>query len=105
VIDWDRVAELRDEVGLQAFGEVVELYFLEVEEVLGRLRDAPRRSALESDLHFVKSSAITLGFSRLGQICQSGERMAARAEFDGIDIAAVLAAYDASKAEFLARLG
>jgi hypothetical protein len=30
MIDWDRVQELRDEIGAEAFGEVVELFLEEV---------------------------------------------------------------------------
>jgi HPt (histidine-containing phosphotransfer) domain-containing protein len=105
VIEWERVAELREEVGEDDFAEVVDLFLDEVEGVLERLRDTPSRETLESDLHFVKGSALTLGFADLGQVCQSGERLAAQAQYDAIDIDAVLASYAASKTEFIARLG
>ena len=105
MISWDRVAELREEVGEDDFAEVVEMFLDEVEGVLNRLRDAAVPATLEGDLHFVKGSALTLGFRQLSQVCRIGERQAAEARFDAIDLPGVLATYDASKAEFIARLG
>jgi HPt (histidine-containing phosphotransfer) domain-containing protein len=104
VIAWDRVDELREEVGEEAFSEVVEMFLDEVEGVLTRLRGGPRAESLEGDLHFIKSSALTLGFARLSEICQAGERCARAAEWDKVDLGAVLAAYEASKAEFMGGL-
>ena len=37
MIEWDRVAELRDEVGAEDFAEVVELFLDEVEATLARI--------------------------------------------------------------------
>jgi HPt (histidine-containing phosphotransfer) domain-containing protein len=100
VIDWERVAELREEVGEEDFAEVVDLFLDEVESALDRLkRTAP--PALEGELHFVKGSAMTLGFQDLAEICRLGERSAAEARFDAIDIPAVLNVYAQSKAEFM----
>jgi HPt (histidine-containing phosphotransfer) domain-containing protein len=101
VIAWDRVAELREEVGEQDFAEVVDLFLDEVEDTLSRLRGGAQIATLESDLHFVKGSALTLGFAQLGAVCEAGERDAAAARFDKVDIGAVLATYEASKAEFM----
>ena len=49
---------------------------------MARLREAPRRRALESDLHFLKGSALNLGLRQAWPLCQSGERRAARAHID-----------------------
>ena len=51
MIDWERIIVLRDEVGAEDFGEVVELFLDEVEEVISRLRATPDMSTLEEDLH------------------------------------------------------
>jgi HPt (histidine-containing phosphotransfer) domain-containing protein len=104
VIHWDRVTELREEVGEDDFAEVVELFLDEVEGVLFRLRETPSRETLESDLHFVKGSAMTLGFDDLSNLCQNGERLAAQAQFDAIDLGEVLSTYEASKTEFISQL-
>lgn len=103
MIDWDRVAELRDEVGPEDFGEVVELFLEEVEAVLARLRNDPRPATFEEDFHFLKGSALNLGFAEFGALCFSGEKAAAEGHAAAVDVAAALASYDASKAAFLAR--
>lgn len=101
MIEWDRVAELREEVGEEEFPDVVELFLEEVEAVLGRLGDHPSAAAMENDLHFVKGSAMTLGFVELSRLCQAGERRAA-SDPGSVDVAGVLASYRASKTAFIA---
>ncbi len=101
MIDWDRVAQLRDEVGAEDFAEVVELFLEEVEEVTGRLAKAPDPSRFEDDLHFLKGSALNLGFERFGVLCQDGERRAKRGEAETIEIAPILECYAASRSVFL----
>ena len=103
MIDWERIAELRDEIGDEDFGEVVELFLDEVEESLTRLRTAPDVTTLEEDLHFLKGSALNLGFAEFGAICFAGEKAAAAGAADSIDVSAVIDAYDASKTEFMSR--
>lgn len=104
MIAWARVAELREEVGEEDFAEVVDLFLEEVEGVLMRLQGEPVVATLESDLHFVKGSALTLGFQKLSDVCHQGERHAHAAQYDAVDIQAVLETYAASKAEFTARI-
>lgn len=100
MIDWNKVNELRDEVGAEDFGEVVELFLSEVEERLSQLGE-PGRS-LEHDLHFLKGSAMNLGFSEFSKICAAGETAAAQGNDDDIQVPQVRATYRASRAEFLA---
>jgi histidine phosphotransfer protein HptB len=99
MIDWTRVDELRNEIGQEEFLEVVELFLCEVEEVIGRLRTRPDPSRYAEDLHFLKGSALNLGFDAFGALCQEGER--AVASGGSVDIAATLRLYEASKIEFL----
>ncbi len=96
MIDWERVNELRDEVGTEDFKEVVELFLEEVEEVIERLRSGPDPSRLEEDFHFLKGSALNLGFAALGDICQQGEKRP-----DSVNLSDVFETYGASKKEFL----
>lgn len=100
MISWDRVNELRSEVGDEDFLEVVELFLEEVEEVMDRLRRTPDPSTYEHELHFLKGSAMNLGFKTLGDICQKGEKFAAKNDMSAIDLSAVLSAYELSKVEF-----
>lgn len=105
MIDWERVEELRDEVGAADFGEVVELFLEEVEEVLARLRVAPEPARLEEDLHFLKGSALNLGFATFSDLCQAGEKAAANGHAAQVDLAEILGAYEHSKPEFLVWAG
>ncbi len=102
MIDWDRVRELKDEIGEEDFAEVAEMFIAEVEEVIHRLKAAPDPACFEADLHFIKSSALNLGFSDLSALCQAGERRAASGDAGSVDLAPVLACYAASRAAFVA---
>jgi HPt (histidine-containing phosphotransfer) domain-containing protein len=97
MIRWERVNELREEVGTEDFKEVVALFLEEVEEVIERLRVSPDASRLEEDFHFLKGSALNLGFEALGDLCQTGENKPG-----SVDVCGVVATYEASKIEFLA---
>lgn len=108
MIDWQRAADLRQEIGNEGFLEVVELFLDEVESVLMRLSGQPDPVKYEDDMHFLKGSALNLGFAALGELCRVGERFASEGMADKVDIPAVLACYSDSKREFMAealRLG
>ncbi|MCL3881622.1 Hpt domain-containing protein [Marivita sp. GX14005] len=96
MIDWTRVAELRSEIGADDFDEVAELFLMEVEDTLSRLdtalHDPPHLREL---LHFLKGSALNLGFHEVSEMC-SGEAP---------DIAALKSLYHASRASFEAEYG
>lgn len=101
MLNWPRVEDLRNEVGEDAFGEVVDLFLEEVGDALTRLADDP--AALEQKLHFLKGAALTLGMDEFAQLCSLGER-AARDGRDGeIDLIAICDAYDRARRSFLAR--
>lgn len=101
MIDWDRVTTLRDEVGADSFSEVVALFLDEVDEVVARFRTTPDLVNVERDMHFLKGSALNLGFETLGALCQQGERMAAEGRGAEVDLRAVVAAYEQSRENFL----
>lgn len=77
MIDWDRVASLREEIGALDFAEVVDMFLTESEEVVQRLIAGRPDPTLEADLHFLKGSALNLGFSELAALCSAGEKRAA----------------------------
>ena len=99
MIDWTRVNELRDEIGADSFDEVAVLFLEEADEAVALLDGAQPAKALESALHFLKGSALNLGFSRLAQLCQDGEHLAAGGS-TVVDLATIRSAYDQSKAAF-----
>ncbi len=104
MIDWSRVTQLRGEVGAEDFEEVVALFLEEVEEVMLRLRCDTGRSRLDRDLHFLKGSALSLGFQSFSRLCQEGERIAACGCPEAVDILEIVDDYERSKAAFLAGL-
>ena len=105
MIDWERVQELRDEIGEADFAEVVTLFLEEVAEVVDRLRSRPDPSTFEEDLHFLKGSALNLGFAEFGALCQQGETLAADGRATEVDLAPLLRCFDASRAQVLGGLG
>ena len=104
MIDWDHVRKLRDEIGAEAFGEVVDLFLEEVETEIAKLRAPPPTLDLEAQLHFIKGSALNLGFAEFADLCQQGEAAAAGGEPDSVDLTGVLDCFDRSRAAFMASL-
>lgn len=103
MIDWQRVQILRGEIGADAFDEVVDLFLDEVETEIDKLRDPAISTGpdLEAHLHFLKGSALNLGFQTFSALCHSGETAVASGKGDTLDLSAVLDCYEQSKACFL----
>jgi len=77
MIDWARVAQLREEIGAEDFSEVIEIFLEEVESEIAPLRQTCTPSQLEAVLHFLKGSALNLGFATFAELCADGETKAA----------------------------
>jgi len=101
MIDWERVQELKDEVGAEDFDEVVDLFLEEVEENLTSLTPTLAPKDMEEVLHALRGSALNLGFGVFAEICQKGETTAAAGSIQGIDTREVSNVYHSSKTEFL----
>ncbi len=100
MINWTKVEELKNDIGAEDFEEIVEVFLSEVEEELDKLPDKTL-SELESSLHFLKGSALNLGFAEFSVLCQEGETKSAQGSAQDVDIDAILASYAASKSVFL----
>jgi HPt (histidine-containing phosphotransfer) domain-containing protein len=101
MIDWKRVEELRIEIGPDGFAEVAEMFLEEAEATVQTLVCGPPPEEVEGQLHFLKGSALNLGFSDLAAICQNGERKAAMGRASEVDTAAVAAVYRVSREALL----
>ena len=101
MLDWNRVLELKDEVGDEAFTEVVELFLEEVEEVLARFRTDGVTDGIAADLHFLRGSAMNLGFSDLAEICSAGEKSAKTLGAEMVTLRPLFESYEKSKAMLL----
>jgi HPt (histidine-containing phosphotransfer) domain-containing protein len=99
MIDWDRVKELRSEIGADDFAEVAAMFLDEADEAVARLAPGLSAKAMEADLHFLKGAALNLGFVALSGLCQEGERRAASGD-TAVDLDAVRNAYRASRSSF-----
>lgn len=104
MISWARVLELRDEVGSEDFDEVVELFLEEVEDVLDRLKQGASENDLANDMHFLKGSAMSLGFQGFSNKCRDAERLSAEGQPNAVDLPGIFQEYEQSKAQFVAEL-
>lgn len=68
-----RVQALCQEIGEDAFPEVLELFLSESAEVVARLQRASDPQAIAADLHFLKGAALTMGLEDLADLCRRGE--------------------------------
>lgn len=101
MIDWNRVRELRDEIGEDEFAEVVEIFLEEVEAEIEVLQNQHDHHNLEAQLHFLKGSALNLGFTDFSTLCQRGEVSARQGQADIIDVSAILQCYANSRRVFV----
>ncbi|MEM1431871.1 MAG: Hpt domain-containing protein [Pseudomonadota bacterium] len=99
LIDWDRVWELRDEIGASEFDEVVELFLSETETMVDALAGAAPET-LEAELHALKGASLNLGFAQLATLCAAGERTAAEGRGSEVAVADVLRLFFQSRARF-----
>lgn len=102
MIDWERVANLRSEVGDDGFIEVIDLFLEETDEVIARLPRHKDAAQIGRDLHFLKGSALNLGFHALAALCQEGERAALAGA--PVDLHRLVHLYADSKRSFQAAL-
>ncbi|MGQ3487836.1 Hpt domain-containing protein [Roseovarius pacificus] len=104
MIDWNRVRELRDEIGTDEFADVVDLFLEEVESEISALRGRDGPDRIEARLHFLKGSALNLGFEDFAALCQTGEQMANQGHANKVDVTEIIETYDKSRAAFMASL-
>lgn len=105
MIDWNRVRDLRDEMGEEDFPKVVKLFLEEAEEVIERLSDTRGETGkLEQDLHFLNGSAMSFGFIDLSDLCQDGEHKSSIGQAETVDIGEVVKVYYETKTRFLQEL-
>lgn len=101
MLDWGRIEDLRTEIGEADFLEVVELFLDEVDGVIDGLRTAKDANALAADLHFLKGSALNLGFNAVAELCDTGHRTLAGPAAAEVDLAEIRRVYAQSKEAFL----
>ena len=98
MIDWARVNELQAEIGHEDFTDVVEMFLGEASEVVARLEGGIAPEEVEDALHYLKGSALNLGFRALAALCQEGEKAAPCG--GTVDLQRIVASYQASGKAF-----
>lgn len=98
MIDWKRIADLKEELGEDDFEEVFDIFLDEVGDGVQGLDSTLEASALEAILHSIKGNAVTVGFAALADLASEGEINASR----GINVALapIIAAHQQSLAAY-----
>ena len=105
MIDWTRITELQQDIGAENLSEVTALFLEEVEAVLTQLSNAAPPGALAEQFHFLRGSALNIGFRRVAELCEMAEHVAASGEPCDAPIARLRQAYAESKALLLSPEG
>jgi len=71
MIDWRRVAVLKGDLSDQTFDALLALFRREVEETLELIAE---ENAGAEACHFLRGSALNMGFSTFARTCAEGER-------------------------------
>ena len=102
MIEWDRIRELRDEIGVDDFDEIVVIFLQEADEVVESLGTGASPRSVPDDLHFLKGAALNLGLRQFADTCLQAEREIAAGR--RIDLGAVVGGFHTSRAAFLSGL-
>ncbi|WP_099824981.1 Hpt domain-containing protein [Oceaniglobus indicus] len=73
MIAWDHVQTLRDDIGEDDFHEIVVVFLDEVEEAMARISACSGGEGVAETLHFLKGSALNLGFRTFAKLCETEE--------------------------------
>ena len=103
MIDWQRIRDLKQEIGAGSFDKVVVLFLGEADAATDQLLAATTPPDMKRDLHALKGLALNLGFVDLAQLCQIYETRAAEGDTD-LPLAKFQTVYAASRTEFLSNL-
>ncbi len=98
MIDWNRVSELRDEIGDEDFAEVAEIFLEEIGEAVDALEIT---DSLADNLHFLKGSALNLGFAEFATLCSDSETRARNEVIHPEEIANLAQCYQDSRKAFV----
>jgi len=101
MISWERVRELHDEIGDTHFRVVLEIFLDEVDEAIANLDPTMDLQSLAAAMHFLKGSALNVGFRALSDSCSRAEKLALEGHASKIEFVQILATYETSRDEFL----
>lgn len=96
MIDWTRVTDLHAEIGEDGFNEIIDMFLMEMNNIVAQLQDGSNPQRIEVNLHALRGGLLNLGFTHVSTLCQQGEVMAAKGFADQVDTASIVQGYDAS---------
>lgn len=95
-MDWDRIRDLRADVGEDDLGGIIALFLEETDAVVAQLAAYRSAGELRSDLHFLKGSALNIGMASFAQACQAAEEQLS-CDNGSVDIDLILGLYVQSR--------
>ncbi|XDA98210.1 Hpt domain-containing protein [Sulfitobacter sp. LCG007] len=104
MIDWEQVEHLRQDIGDDTVDEVIELFFHETQQVIDRVKARQGSPTLGDDLHFLKGSALNIGFRSFADLCATHEKAARAGALSWEELQTVFECYDSSRAVFMDRI-
>jgi histidine phosphotransfer protein HptB len=90
MLDLDQLETLRAEIGADGFAEVADLLVCEIADGITALGTQPTGADLSAQFHYLKGSALNLGFRDFAALCAQGE------QGFPVDTAALQQVFDAS---------
>ncbi len=93
-VDWDRLNELKNDIGEEDFADVAILFVAELQETLSGMTAT---GAAAEDFHFLRGSAANLGFKALVDACTTAEATCKAGSVPDVD--AVKSAFELALAE------
>lgn len=103
MIDWERVRELRGDVGDDDFRSILELFLDEIETVVFRLAgNSPQQNSV--DFHFLTGCARNLGFNAFARLCEELEALSKQNQISPDRIEGAMELYARTKRSFICDL-
>ncbi len=100
MINWERVAELREDFGAEGFEEMIEVFLDEVTTGLQRLGAAATPDAMRAEFHFLKGAALNMGFDEIAGLCAQGEELSEAGQDASTERARIMVQLPQDCAEF-----
>lgn len=102
MIDWQHIKELEADLGADAFPDLVVVFLDEISEAVQAIE--PPATPSEAQMHFLKGTALTLGFTDLGNRASDAETTLRNDPNAKLDLDELQSAYQSELAEFKARM-
>lgn len=104
MLNWTTIKKLHHDIDPEDFDEIVDIFLGEMETEIQALRKDDCTDTIGCRLHFLKGSALNMGFETFSKLCTVGEQGLATPSTSGIDTFEIEECYKKSKTQFLRQL-